>query len=732
MKFGELIPLIGALLNFSLALFVLFQNPRSSVSRAYCLLGTAFAIWNFGTFWLFRIPPGLEHRSEALLWARFLQFGVIFIPLSLCHVSFLVAQIRLPKKLVIGAYAFHALLFASNLLDALGLSNRFGIHFLNDVKNVGYAWYSVAGPGFWILAGIFTLVWVSVGVLIWHRRTLPTLARRRLTPLIVAQAAIAFFGCNDVLPILGIYYYPYTDYQVYPFGSMAAIFYGLIVGYSVLQYQLLDVHVTLNRSTAKAVRVLFIFLTGLCTLLVLWLIGSDQFTYYSFFAGLVTLMIGAVCAALLFPRLFGETSEAVERHILGDTFEYEDQVRKFIETITWYSDLNALFSDLHDLLTRVFRFSSYHLYLRNETNLFFEITRSLPAQSPHPLAELPPQAAVFRYFETAKREYLSLDVEEIRSRGSPLAMKVREELAALQGRFVFPLASEDETFGLLLVSDKTSDPFTSNDIALLISLVANLSLIVNQIRLRTQVQQARELDLLGKMSRGMAHDLNNLLTPVWTLLQLSMETGNTEPVDDELLPVALRNVSTMRAYIKEALFFSENLRPDLQLGRLDLVIHQAADVARASRKKDVEVIADVPEEALVEMDEVLIQRLIANLISNSIDASPTGSQIRVQLDRLAKSEINREWWRVAVIDHGEGIPKENLARIMTPYFTTKNHGDENRGFGLGLAICRKIINLHGGQLSISSQPKKGTTVQFDLPNRQTRPAAQSVSRSSPA
>jgi signal transduction histidine kinase len=223
------------------------------------------------------------------------------------------------------------------------------------------------------------------------------------------------------------------------------------------------------------------------------------------------------------------------------------------------------------------------------------------------------------------------------------------------------------------------------------------------------------------MSRGMAHDLNNLLTPVWTLLQLSSETDNTEPLDDELLPVALRNVATMRAYIKEALFFSENLRPDLQLGRLDLVIQQAAQLAKASRKKEVEVLAETPGEALVEMDEVLIQRLIANLISNSIDASPEKSQIRVQLERLAKAEPNREWWRVRVIDNGEGIPKENLNRILTPYFTTKNRGDENRGFGLGLAICRKIVNLHGGQLFISSQPKKGTTVQFDLPSRQTKP-----------
>jgi signal transduction histidine kinase len=714
MRFGELIPLIGALVNFSLAIFVLVQNPRAIVARVYFLMGMCFAVWNYGTFWMFRVPAGPDHYYEALYWARFLQFGVIFIPLTLCHVSFLVAQIRIPKGVVWALYSFHVALFLSNFTG----------FFLKGVKNVGYAWYSVAGTGFWILSGVFSLMWVSVAVLIWHRRSLPPLGKRRLTPLIVAQTAFAIFGCNDVLPILGIYYYPYTNSQVYPFGSMAVLFYGLIVGYSVLQYQLLDVHVTLNRSTAKAVRVLFIFFTGLCSLLVFWLADRTEFTFYSFFAGLATLMIGAICASSLFPRLFGENTEIVERHILGDTFEYQDRVQKFIAGITWYTDLTALFNDLHDVLARVFHLDSYYLILRNETNQLFELARSHPTnQSPRTIPDLRSQSAVFRYFDWAKKEYLTLEEDETHARSPQIAQQARAELATLRARFCFPLSSEGEIFGLLLIGDKTSEPFTSNDISLLVTMVKSLSLIVNQIRLKSQVQQATELDLLGKMSRGMAHDLNNLLTPVWTLLQLSSETGNSEPLDDELLPVALRNVSTMRAYIKEALFFSENLRPDLQLGRLDLVIHQAADLAKASRKKDVEVFADTPGEALVEMDEVLVQRLIANLISNSIDASPSGSLIRVQLERLAKGDAAREWWRVRVIDQGEGIPKENLTRILTPYFTTKNRGDENRGFGLGLAICRKIVHLHGGQLSISSQPKKGTTVQFDLPSRQTKAAA---------
>ena len=723
MRFAELIPLTGALLNFSLALFVLLQNPRATIARVYFLLGVSLAIWNFGTFQMFRVSD-YEH---ALFWARFLQFGVIFIPLTLFHISALVARVRVPRKMVVILYSLHVGLCLSNFTDL----------FLVGVRKVSYAWYSKAGPGFWILFAIFSLMWVSVGILIWYRRKLPKVAQRSVNPLIIAQTAIALFGCNDALPILGIDYYdPGKKYQIYPFGSMAAILYGMIVGYGVLQNQLLDVRVALGRGTAKAVRVLFIFLTGLCTLLLLWLFRSNEFTAFSFFAGLVALMSGAVCAAVLFPRLFGESSESVERRVLGDTFEYQDQVRNFIEGMTWYTDTVPLLNDLHELLIKAFKLKGYQIIIRDETTRVFTLSRAHPEQAQRQLPELKVESAVFRFFDWGKSAYLALNSEYLRPATSSLERQAQDQLAEFGGQFCFPLASQSEPFGLFIVGDKINgEPFTATNINLLVAVMKNLSLMVNQIRLKNHILQTQELDLLGRMSRGMAHDLNNLLTPVWTLFQLSAEmreSGQRPEFDEELLPSALRNIKIMRAYIKEALFFSENLRPDIQLVRLDLVVKQAAELGRASRKKSVEIITETPENALVELDEVLIQRLIANLISNAIDASPENSTIHVELVRLAKTEAGRDWLRVRIVDQGEGIRKEDLNRIFTPYFTTKTHGDENRGFGLGLAICRKIVNLHGGNVSISSQLKKGTTVEIDLPSRQKQDPAPAPAPVQPA
>lgn len=712
-------------MNFGLAIFIVSQNFNSKVARLYFALGLCFATWNYGTFWMFRVHDSYaggadpENAARAVFWARFLQFGVVFLLVLLNHVALLIARVDLRpyRKFIIFIYVSHVL---------LGLSN-FTSFFITGVRNVGYAYYSVAGPGFWIWCCFFPLLPISVVVLLKKRQQFPPIHRKRLTPLIAAQTAFAFCACNDILPILGIDYYPFTHAQIYPFGSVVAIFYGLMIGYSVLQHQLLDIQVAFSRVAAKFIRLLFLFLVGLLFLLLMAVCQPDSFTLYSFVSGIAALLIGSLVASSLFPRLFGGAAESLERRILGDRFEYHDQIRSFIASMPMYTDTTLLMDDLHELLLRTINVRHYHIILFDNTSRTFSLFRFYPEQAVKQIPELRSDSAIFRFFETTESEYLALNIAYATPGGLDLEQEAREQLLKFDTEFCFPFFFDDEPFGLLLIGEKNSgEPYTFTDLELLVSLTKNLSVIINQIRMKNQILQAQELELLGRMSRGMAHDLNNLLTPIWTFLQLSNEGAAQDDLNEDLLPVALRNIKTMRAYIREALFFSENLRPDFQLGRLDVVVSQAVDLVRSKSEKSVDILVSSPGEVLVEIDEVLIQRLIANIVSNALDASPPNSTIHIELIRLVKTETNRDWLRVRIVDSGEGIKPEDLNRVFTPYFTTKNRGDQQRGFGLGLAICRKIVHLHGGNLNIASQVKKGTTVQIDLPSRQVRPATVAV------
>jgi signal transduction histidine kinase len=709
-NFAAYIPLAGCIFNVLFSLFLFSRSPRARVAQIFLLLGLSIAVWNLGSYFLFVV----QDRERALFWARFLQFGVMFGMGAFVHLSILLGDIKVGRWI----FAFYVLL---GLLALLILTP----YYVADVRLLGRSgWYAVAGPAFHVINIPYAISLISVAILITRRRKMRRAQQRQVTPLIYGQSMLALLGMNDLMPIIGIDHYPFfPTVTVYPYGSLAAVFYCIIVSYAVLQHQLLDFRVALSGALAYFVRFTFLFaITG--GLLVAMAAFSNAFNAISFTLSLAVFMIAAVSASLLFPRLFGgKGMETWERRIVGDRFEYQDQLRSFVANMSWYSEMNTLLNDLHDLFVSTLRLSRYHMIMSEEASGIFSLLRAHPEEPQRQIPELRLESPIFQYFGWRKAEYLALNAEFVRLSETVLERQAREQIAPFRAELCLPLATENEAFGLLIVGSKISgEPFTATDINLLVALTKNLSLVMNQIRLKTQVLHAQELELLGRMSRGMAHDLNNLLTPVWTLFQLANEAGS-EGLDPELLPVALRNVKTMRAYIKEALFFSEHMRPDLQLGRLDLVVQQAIEVARTSRNKEIEIVPHIAGMVYAEVDEVLIQRLVANLIANAIDASPAGELVEVHLSRLPAGDAAREWLRVRVTDHGEGIPKENLSRILTPYFTTKDRGDENRGFGLGLAICRKIVNLHGGNLAISSQIRKGTTVNVDLPSRQAKPAS---------
>ncbi|MBI3850631.1 MAG: hypothetical protein HY298_10230 [Verrucomicrobia bacterium] len=688
-----------------MTLFVFSQRLRSTLSWVYIIWGVSLAVWNTGTFFMFRVSD----PQDALFWARFLQFGVIFLPISLAHLCWLIAQIPV-RRFMPWLYGLHVLFALSNFTSL----------FVSDVRWAGYAYYAKAGPVFWIFVCTYNVPIMAMVSLYHKRKNLPSLHQTRLTFMIIAVAALIVFGTNDTLPILGFNRYPFIHKDIFPCGSAAAIFYGILVGYSVLQHQLLDIHVTLGRLAAQSVRLLFVLLLGFSLLFIASQLPGLDFKYPTFIGSLAVFFITIVLAAYFFPRFFGKGEERLERRILGDRFEYHDKINGFIQSVPWYSDTTLLLDDLHDLLVLTMRMRSYQIILLDETARAFSLLRSFPEQSPGPVQDLQRDAPVFQFFYITKADYLTLN-PAFSNPGSPALVKAaQQQLKRFEPEFCFPFFSEEDPIGLLLIGQKTSgEPYTPHDLHLLTSLVKNLNLIINQIRLKQKVLISEEMELLGRMSRGMAHDLNNLITPVWTFLQLTNESPLKDESTTELLPAVTRNVEAIRQYVKESLFYSNTMTPHFMPGRLDLTILKAVELVQPQLKKKGITIdcQDLPP-VEVEMDAVLIQRLLCNLYVNACDASPVGATIQTRIQSLAKTEVGRNWFRVQIIDPGEGISREHLRLIFRPYFTTKDRGGEQRGFGLGLAICRKIVHLHGGNLNIASEENKGTTVLVDLPSRQ--------------
>ena len=532
-----------------------------------------------------------------------------------------------------------------------------------------------------------------------------------------------------MMPIWGLDTYPFTHIKFYPMGSLAAIFYVVIVGYSVLQHQLLDIQVTLSRFAAQFVRLSFMVLVGFSLLLLLSRLKPGSFSTFSFGASMGVLAVSAMLASLFFPQFFGKGTDALERQILGDRFEYHARVKMLIQTMKSFPEPEFLLQELDTLLVSTMKVRSYQIILLDDATRGFVLLHSHPARAAIDLSDLNIDSPVFRFFQQSRAKSLSCNLVYDAERESLLQRDARQQLKAFEPEFCFPFFAGNELVGLMLLGPKDNgDLFTPHDLRLLTELSSNLGLLLNQIRLRHQLQTVYEQDLMGRMSRGLAHDLNNLLTPVQTLLQLLQESKLNQETIDELLPVGLRNLETVRTYVNEALFFSRSSQLQGKAGLLDETVREAISLVHAyAQAKGIAISFQGESDVAMEMDAILIKRLVSNLLSNAVDASPYGSRIEIHLASLPKTELSRDWYRLKIVDHGEGISPENLRRVFTPYFTTKNTGDGKRGFGLGLAIARKIVHLHGGNLSIGSMEKKGTTVQVDLPSKlnqaQNQPAA---------
>jgi signal transduction histidine kinase len=711
MGFFIISALAAAVFNMGLAFLVVRRDLGSTLHRAYIGWAVSLTVWNAAA-------PVLAQQTSleaGLFWAKVLQLGVIFIPITILHLCLILTNSSRGRP-ILCLYLVHATF-------ALSLSGNL---FLATVRMTPYGYWTVGGPLFHVFMAIYMVETVWAMVALYRRRKMaPPGQRSGLTALLLGIYCLWACGTNDLLPIMGMRDYPLIHLKFIPLGNMAANLYAVLVAYSVLQHDLLDIHITMSKAAAKLVRLSFVFVIALVLLLAIWMVAPNALTALSFVIALAVVLVTTSVASVLFPRLFGSGADLIERRILGDRFEYHDRIRAFIASVQESGDAEQLIDGLDDLLTKVVRVSGYQLVMVEDTSRKFSILQEYPERNVPYVSLSGTESPLLNYFRRSGAEQLALNLPSENVSSADHEMEARACLAEAKVEFCFPFMVSNEPFGMLFLKQRMEGKrYTATDIQLLGMLARNLSLALNQIRLKNQILAAQESELLGRMSRGMAHDMNNLVTPVQTLIQLIEEGIPIESLREELLPLATRSIGTLREYIREALFFSENARADFKLGRLDMVLAEAvAIVSSRCEQKGLRIVLEAPSEALLEMDKSLIKRTITNVLGNAIDASSSGMEVRVELTALEKTEAERNWYRVRIVDQGEGIPADNLQRIFTPYFTTKNRGDEQRGFGLGLSICRKVVQIHGGSLKITSQPKKGTIVSIDLPDRQLRSPA---------
>lgn len=227
----------------------------------------------------------------------------------------------------------------------------------------------------------------------------------------------------------------------------------------------------------------------------------------------------------------------------------------------------------------------------------------------------------------------------------------------------------------------------------------------------------RRLDLLasiGTLSASMAHEIKNALVAVKTFLELLLSQNQ----DAELAGIVSREMKRIDSIVSQMLKFAGPAKPTFSTVRLHQILeHSIRLIEQKIGEKDVEL--DLSLEArpdLIKGDDYQLEQAFFNLFLNALEAMPPKGRLKVSTERyqqsaaLRESEARETMMKITVADTGSGIPTENMDRLFEPFFTTKNNGT-----GLGLPITRRIIQEHGGNISVESQLGHGTTFSVYLP-----------------
>ncbi|OYT69937.1 MAG: hybrid sensor histidine kinase/response regulator [Chloracidobacterium sp. CP2_5A] len=260
--------------------------------------------------------------------------------------------------------------------------------------------------------------------------------------------------------------------------------------------------------------------------------------------------------------------------------------------------------------------------------------------------------------------------------------------------------------------------------------------VTEQRRIERQYLRAQRLETIGMLASGVAHDLNNMLTPIGIGVELLRQQAAGSTMTD-VLDMMDSSVQRGAALIKQILSLARGGGADSRV-QPKHILREAFSLARETFPKSIEVRVDYPPNLwTIQGDPTELTQILLNLSVNARDAMPSGGMLalaarNVQTDDALRAKHPRataeRYVEIEVADTGTGIPPEIQARIFEPFFTTKSQG---QGTGLGLATVASLVDKRGGFIALESEVGRGTVFRLYFPAAETAAERSSAPETAP-
>jgi signal transduction histidine kinase len=230
---------------------------------------------------------------------------------------------------------------------------------------------------------------------------------------------------------------------------------------------------------------------------------------------------------------------------------------------------------------------------------------------------------------------------------------------------------------------------------------------------QAELERAKRLSDIGVLAATVAHELRNPLAAIGMAAHNIKRKANNPDLEKHLANIA-KKVTESDLIINNLLFYSRIKPPHHEKVKPREILEECIDALKKQGKNGLSLqeSLDPIRDTMIEADPVQLREIFNNVLNNARDAV----QLKEGLIRITAQEEGR-FLAVSVEDNGSGIGKDIVDRIFDPFFTTKA-----KGTGLGLAVCRQIVDMHQGEIRVKSEPGKGTSILVRLPKGRSLPS----------
>ncbi len=630
------------------------KDKKTLLFSFICFLG---ALHNLDKAILVKIT----YPKTALLVSRIDHtFFVFIIPV---YVHFVYAFLgKKEGKLIKFLYLFSA------ALSPLAHTN----YYFKGIKRFFFGYFAQGGPLLFLFFTVSFLTFIySISLLFSALRTSKDkVERERIKFIIIGLGIASFLSHGDILLTKGVTYYPLGNFSFIP---IFFLFYGLF------KYDILDI--------GEMVRKALIYVFFIASIALLYF-ASSFFLNHIFLSNAINPTVSALFVTIVvvvaMDPLKGSLMDLVDKVFFRGRFLFTRVLDELLSNLSTELNPERIKTKLEDTLKAIFQPDGMEIRILEGID---EISEGNYEYEKHIL------------FQDETLGFIGLG----RKRG------------------IYPYTPEERKF-LNALSDQLAVVFrNAKSYRELREIKENLERIVEERTERIKrlmserekqyqmILQTEALASIGRLAAGVAHEINNPITTVKSMIQLAVEEFSVGRISEETL-------DDLRFSLKELDRIQELIRSLLSVSRVGVSKDESCDIVGAVRdslrvlgsqikKKGIRIHEDLPNRKIyVVGSSPSISQVFVNIISNAIDASEVGGKVEIGLE---------EGERVSVFvkDYGKGIPEDIRGKVFSPFFTTKPPGS---GTGLGLYISSEIAKSLGGRIYFSSEEGIGTTFYVEL------------------